>query len=323
MIWTTRKPTRRRYTVLLAAALSIAISANFAFGDSEDGEGVETISSAPDFGDDALLEGLAPEGWKYGTTIEHYNVATLYNKINGRSELYMAFDVRGLSWATFSPEGESGRFVDVFAYDMRGVSGAFGIYAVEREMDQPAVDLGREGYVTDGNHYFWKGDWYVYVQTSHEDEKGVKAGYQIAKALADRIVDSGDPVPGMDTLPEDGLKRDSITFYKTDAMSLDFMTNTFMGRYTHGDGLATCFVSKRDSKEDAENIRAQYIQFIEDYGDGLEHVTVDGVDLAVGDLGGGYTDVIFVLDTRIAGITGVRGKDSAVEAAKAFLSKLK
>lgn len=311
----------RPVVTLAFCALSIALAAPYAVADSHDSE--ETITSATPFGDDALLQGLAPDGWHLGTTIEHYNVASMYNKINGRSELYMAYDVRGLSWATFSPDNESGRFIDVFAYDMRSVEGAFGIYAIERETNQPPIDIGREGYLTDGNHYFWVGNWYIYVQSSKEDEFGTSAGYAVAKALAARIPDSGKPVSGLDLLPRQGIVHDSITFYKTDAMSLDFMTRTFMARYAHGDGLASCFVSKRDTAEDAVDIRRQYIEYMENYGDSFDRRTVDGVEFAVGDLGGGYTDVIFVIDTRIAGVSGVRGVDSAVEAAKAFLAKLK
>lgn len=283
----------------------------------------ESITSAPPFGDDALLEGLAPDGWKLGTAIEHYNVATLYNKIDGRSELYMAYDVRGLSWATFVPTDEKGRYVDVFAYDMRSVAGAFGIYAVERDVDQPPIDVGREGYLTDGNHYFWKGQWYVYVQSSHDDEKGVSTGYKIAKAIAARLEDSGEPVPGLDTLPTDGVVNDSITYFKADAMSLDFMTNTFMARYKDGENLVSCFVSQRESAEEAESIRKEYIQYMTDYGDTMEEIAVDGVKMAVGDLGGGYTDVVFVIDSRIGGVSAVRGKDAAVKAAREFLAKLR
>ena len=310
--------------VAITVILPVLMAATSRASAEGEGEGAEeTITSAPPFGDDALLEGLAPEGWGLGSPIEHYNVATLYNKINGRSELYMAYDVKGLSWATFVTESESGRFVDVFAYDMRSVSGAFGSYAVEREMDQPPAGLGRDSYRTGANHYFWKGNWYMYVQSSHDDDLGRQTAYALAKALADRIPDSGEEVMGLDWLPQDEILSDSVMYFKADAMSLDFMTHTFMARYKTDQGLVTGFVSKRESASDAESIRAAYGKYMEEYGVSATTETIDGVEMIVGNLGGGYHDIVFVIDTRIAGISSVRGRDTAVTAARSFLAKLK
>jgi hypothetical protein len=50
----------------------------------ESGEQIDTsIRDATPFGDDALLAGLGPEGWRQSGKIEHYNVASLYDKIDG------------------------------------------------------------------------------------------------------------------------------------------------------------------------------------------------------------------------------------------------
>ncbi len=282
----------------------------------------ESVQGAPDYDTGDLLEGLSPEGWKPSGPIEHYNVATLYNKINGRSELYMSYNVRGLSWVDLVQDEDQGRFIDVFIYDMRDATGAFGTYAVEREIDQPSAGLGREAYVSDGNHYFWKGKWYAYVQSSHDDEEGRAAGYAVAKALVDRLEDSGEAVRGLDWLPEDGLVRDSITYFLVDAMSLDFMTDTFMAKYEMGSGRVTCFITKRDSEEAAAKIVEEYGTYMEDYGEAGEHYDIDGIDVVIADLGGGYYDAIFHYGVTAAGVSAVKGKEETQSAAKAFVGRV-
>ena len=117
----------------------------------------------------------------------------------------MAYDVVGLSWVSFVHNDDPNLFMDVFLYDMATPTGAYGIYSVEREPGQEKVDLGREGYRTDSNHYFWKGKYYAYIQTSLETEPAIQASFTVAKNLADRLEDSGGPVEGIDLVPTEGL----------------------------------------------------------------------------------------------------------------------
>jgi len=261
------------------------------------------------FGDDALLEGLAPAGWTQLGGIEHYNVASLYDKIDGRSELYMGYDVKGLSWTTFGKDGDSSRFIDVFAYDMRSVTGAFGIYSVERELDQPKVEFGREGYRTRSNYYFWKGQYYVYVNSSHESDDATEAGRAIAAAIAGRLKDSGEPIIGIDWLPREGLVEDSIQFFKVDAMAMDFMTDTFTGLYTWTDDRIKVFITKKASDEEASNVLAKYHEYLNDYGDGVERFDVAGVSVSIANLGADFYDAVFQKGNTIAGVSAVKGGD--------------
>ncbi len=292
--------------------------------EEEAGEVDRSITDATPFGDDALLEGLAPEGWKRAGNIEHYNVASLYNKINGRSELYMAYDVLGLSWVSFVQEGEPNNFVDVFVYDMRNPTNAFGIFSVEREPDQPAVEAGRMAYRTGANYYFWKGKYYGYINASRDNEATRTAGKGILIALTQRLVDSGEPVEGLDWLPDEGLVEDTIQYYKVDAMSLDFLTDTFIAKYRFGDDQeARVFVSMRESEEDAQQIVESFKEYGQNYADSAETRTVEGVDVVVSDWGGGFYDAAFHLGPMVAGLSNVSGEETLNAVLPAVINRLR
>ncbi len=281
-----------------------------------------SIQSAEAFGDDALLEGLTPDGYTQAGDIEHYNVAALYDKIDGRSELYMSYDVIGLSWVSFKHNDDPNDFIDVFVYDMRATTTAFGIYSVEREIGQPKVDIGREGYTSDSNVYFWKGKYYAYIQASKDTEQSEAAADGIAREIASRLDDPGDEIIGLDRVPTDGMVEDSIQYFRTDAMSLDFMTDTFIARYGTEDDYVTAFMSTRDTTEDAADIVEKYKGYLTDYGDNVETVDVDGTPVTIGDLGGGYYDAIFHLENTVAGVSAIEGKDATLAAAKAEMERL-
>ena len=287
-------------------------------------EAVDTsIRDAGEFGDDALVADLSPEGWSQTGNIEHYNVATLYEKINGRSELYMAYDVLGMSWVTFVDSTDANNFIDLFIYDMREPTNAFGIYSVEREADQPPADLGREGYRTGSNYYFWKGDYYGYINASMENDRNTKAGIGVATALMQRIVDDGGAVEGLDWLPAEGLVTDTVQFFKADAMSLDFLNDTFLGMYETGGSSVRAFVSKRADEAEAADILAQFVTYGSDYADGTEQVEVDGVNVVLTDWGGDFYDVAFHVGATVAGLSNVEGKDLTNSATAELIAKLK
>ena len=273
-------------------------------------------------GNDALLAGLTPAGWQQPGKIEHYGVRDLYVKINGRSEMYMSYDVVGLSFVSYSNIANPGHFIDVFTYDMQTPTGAFGVYAVEREPEQPKIDIGREGYHSDSNIYFWKGQYYVYVQASNSDDASQSAALAVARGVAGRLTDMGGEVEGIDSLPTQGLLTNTIQYFKADAMSLDFMNETYTGKYELGSLTVTFFVSDRASEEEAESIRSQFVEYMEDYGEDVTKTTVDGVEITVGDLGGGYYDAVFRTGATVAGLTGLRGKDLSIETAKKELALL-
>ena len=71
------------------------------------------------------LEGLTPEGLTKKSPVRHYTEANLYDKINGRSELFHSYDVTGMTFVTFSTADDPSKFLDVFLYDMTTPLNAF------------------------------------------------------------------------------------------------------------------------------------------------------------------------------------------------------
>jgi len=292
--------------------------------DAEGGDAIDhsiTDASAP-FGDDNLVKDLAPQGWKQTGPIEHYNVAALYNKINGRSELYMAYDVLGLSWVSFVQESDPDNFVDLFVYDMRTPKNAFGIFSVEREPGQTPAQLGRLSYQTGSNMYFWQGNHYGYVNASRTNDANSKAAHDVLAGLMTRLSDSGETIDGLDWLPQEGLIQDTVQYFKADALSLDFLTDTFAGQYQMGDKKVRAFVSRRKDEAEAAALLASFTQYSKDYAEGAETTTVDGVEVSMADWGGVF-DGVFHLGSTVAGVSNVEGKDNVNAALSMLIKQIK
>ena len=312
---------KRKLTTLVFAAAAILLGAGIT-APALAQEGGGTPPDAP-YGDDALIEGLTPSGWEQVGDIEHYNVAALYDKIDGRSELYMAYDVLGLSWVSFVDKDDSSNFIDLFVYDLQSPSAAFGVFSVEREPGQPKLGFGRSGYRTGSNYFYWKGDYYAYVQASKDNDKSRAAGLAVAKGLEPRLKDDGSAVKGLDLVPIKTLVPETIQYFRSDAMSLDFMSNTFTAKYMVGETEVTAFMTRRGSNDEAADIVKQYRGYFADYGEDIQQKTVDGTGIALADLGGEYYDAVFQLDDVVAGVSATKGAEFTEKAAKALLALLK
>ncbi|GMV92862.1 MAG: hypothetical protein AMXMBFR82_26400 [Candidatus Hydrogenedentota bacterium] len=269
----------------------------------------------------AALSGVDVEGWER-SPVERYVVENLYDKINGRSELYMSYGVRGMVFATYTRTGHPTDFVDVFLYDMGSVAGGFGVYSVERWGDWEAAAWGREGYRTDTDAFFWKGAYYATVLGSSEAPEVREAQQRIAGGLANALPDSGESLWGLTVLPEKNLVPGSIQYFMVDAMSLSFMEDTFTAQYRYGEAEVTAFVAKREAEANARETRDAFVDYMKKYGDDAEELVDGETSLHVADMGGGYYDVVFAEGPYVGGVTFVAERALAIDAANTLRTEL-
>jgi hypothetical protein len=269
-----------------------------------------------------LLGGLAPQGWPGGAGTKEYGPENLYQEIDGRAELFLAYDVVAMTCATFENPSDLGQYIAVSVYDMGTPTQAFGVFSVERSGGEPAVDCGRAAYRSDAHYYVWKGQYYAQVVASGTSEAFVQMAGTMARRVADFLADSGEPVWGLAALPQEGLVADSVRYFQVDALGLDFMRYTYTAEYRRGDGAVTAFVSRRDTADEARSVIGRYALYAEQYGKGAELTASGAVPLLVCDMKGGF-DVVFQKGTLVGGILAVADRAEADRAAEDFWRALR
>jgi hypothetical protein len=85
----------------------------------------------------------------------------------------------------------------------------------------------------------------------------------------------------------------------------------------------TAFMTRRETPEDAAEVVQKFAGYLERYGDDVAAHDVDGTQVTVADLGGGYFDGVFQIGNVAAGVSAVEGAEATVKAATAILEKLK
>jgi Family of unknown function (DUF6599) len=268
------------------------------------------------------LESLTPEGFAQKSLVERYTEVNLYEKINGRSELFHAYDVKGMTFVTFCKADDPSKFIDVFLYDMTTPLGAFGVYSVERSSGSEPIATGDGGYRTKADFFFRKGQYYVSILTSGSDEDVQKAASALADVLAKRLKGKAAEIWGLAMLPAKNRVDDTIQYVMVDALGLDFLTNAFMAEYRDGEDEFTAFVSRCKSADHAAEVLAKYKAHFEEFGEMAEPAKIKGGAVVFADMGDGNVDGVCQVGDVIVGVTAVKGRDAAVKAMTFLLEGL-
>jgi len=275
---------------------------------------LDTVAPTPA----GLLEALAPPGWKTLGDVQQFTADNLYEKINGRAEQYLDYKFRRLTCVSLASIRDSSKLIDVYVFDMGRPAHAFGVYAGERTEGLPAVDLGREGYRADASYFFWKGRYYVQVLAADKGRDLAQAGLAVADALEKRLADDGEPLWGLTALPEADRVPGTVQYFVTDALSLDFLKDTYIAQYNKGGAKVTAFLSRQPSPAAAAETLASYEAHLNKYGKILKREENNAYKLVAGDMGGAF-DVVFRQGQLIGGVSMVESRALAEKAARDLL----
>lgn len=161
--------------------------------------------------------------WKKSAKPALYDRRTLFDYIDGGAELYLAFGFVGATAFQYGAGKDDEIKVDIF--DMRSPRGAFGVFAEGREAVSAEVGQGSDyggGLLT-----FWKHRWFVSVLGYPETEAKRKAVYQLGRAIAALIPETGSPPAIVASLPKPGLVESSVrTFYRHQLQN-DYVTVSY------------------------------------------------------------------------------------------------
>jgi len=190
-----------------------------------------------------IVASLTPKGWELHDTVMQFTPENLYEQINGRAEYYLAYDVIGMTFASFDKSTDDSIFINLSIYDMGTPTNAFGVFSGERPLEAPRLRVGRDAYRMGANHYIFHGQYYIQITAADNTDELRQVCMDLAKKVTDFLQDSGQPVWGLTALPETDRVPQSVQYFLVDALGLDFMRNTYTAKYYKGKIMVSIFLS--------------------------------------------------------------------------------
>ena len=289
-------------------------------------EAAATVQSTDTTEEDSIIQGpigvLPPElpGWSLMGAVEFFIPTNLYEKINGRAEQYLAYDCIGLETASLVYDENADLFLDIFIYDMRNTTNAFGIFSAERSPGD-AIEVGDEGYMSGASLFFRKGQYYNQVLAVDETPEVRAALDTAAEWISQRQSPAAGEFSVFDIFPKENQVPDSAQYAKVDGLGLSFMSDVYIVTYEQEGVEIPAFVTRRGSVTEAQQLLEEYRGCLSTYGALLPPLESDDITLTRGDMGGFY-DVVFQKGEYLGGVNFVADQTLAEEMATRLAENL-
>jgi hypothetical protein len=235
-------------------------------------------------------------GYKIKSDYPVYLPDNLWDFINGAADNYLANGFVDLHVAEYK-KGKAVIKAEIYRHSSNTL--AFGIYSSERSPSFRFIDLGAQGYITDGSINFFKGNYYVKIRTYSKKEKVLQAEESLAKRIAGMLTGEATMPEMLSLFPAEGKKANEETFINESVLGHSFLNKAFKAAYQIGNDEFSVFISDAASPEGAKKSAETYIA-----STGISPVETADSKFMLMD---GYNGTIFLAwkDKRIVIISGL------------------
>ncbi|WP_155318709.1 DUF6599 family protein [Desulfosarcina alkanivorans] len=199
---------------------------------------------------------------------ERFNADTLYEKINGRADLYLSSGFVSLNTQRFALKNDAASaWVEVFIYDMGTPENAFSVFSMQRRTGARATDGIPNGYRTDNAVFMAHARFYLELIGTDASEDLQRAVNWLAGAFAESHGGAATArAPGAGLFPEAGLAADSLRLIAANAFGYGQLNRIYRCDYLIDGIRLTAFVSEREDGDAASALAADYSQTLLSYG---------------------------------------------------------
>jgi hypothetical protein len=197
---------------------------------------------------------------------ESFNPDNLYDKIDGKAELYTAAGFSSLNCQRFALKAAPDQWFEWFDYGMNGAQQAFSVFTVQRRTEGQPLDIAPYSYRTQNALYFLSGSNYIEVVASAPTQPLMEAVLDMSKRFLAANPAAASRSPEMDLLPTENLVPDSDTLQSSDVFGFDRFTNVFTAQYRLSGADLTAFVTSCPSPDAARSLCSAYRAFLVENG---------------------------------------------------------
>jgi hypothetical protein len=257
------------------------------------------LISATSFAQELVVPQL--KGFRIKTDYPVYMPDNLWDFIDGAADTYLACGFVDLHVAEYK-KGKAVIKLEIYRHTDNTM--AFGIYSSERSPSFRFVNLGAQGYITDGAINFFKGSYYVKIKTYSKKEKVLKAEETLAEKVSGMLLGETMMPAMLSQFPSEGKKVNEESFINESVLGHSFLSKSFKAPYQIGNDVFSIFISESNSPEEAKKTVETYIA-----STGISPVETGDSKFMLND---GYNGTIFLAwkDKKIVIISGL-AKDQA------------
>ena len=206
----------------------------------------------------------ALDEWTPAGAPQVFSPDTLYDYINGGSDLYLKYDFEELQVLEYR-KGKMSVLAEVYRH--RDADHAFGIYSQERAPSAAFLALGAEGYYDTAVCTFIQGGYYVKLSSDGTGSEDREILLAFARRMSQELPTQTALPPVLSVFPAEGKKPSSEKFIAKDFLGYAFLHAGFIADYERSGQKYQLFVIAGDSPADTRAMLGQYLKQIKQEAD--------------------------------------------------------
>lgn len=231
--------------------------------------------------------------------VESYDSGNLYEKIDGKADLYLANGFVSLQSRRFVDKSAKDKWAEVYIYDMANGENSFAIYSLQKRSDNTPLNWAQFGYATSDSLYAAADEYYLEVSLSSDDASLFASAEKALKKLVASLSSGKTEIPFLNLFPKENLVADSFKFINADAFGSSDLKNIFAAEYKNNENSVTAYLTKDNSADTYD----KYYKFLMDNGGKESPCSLKMPDCRIIELFG-TTDIIFKVGDYFAGVRG-------------------
>jgi hypothetical protein len=191
-------------------------------------------------------------GWSPAGPPRTYTADNLFEYMDGNAEGYILYNFQEMRGVTCK-QGDVTFVVDIS--DMGDADFAYGLFASNRDLRQPAYAAGMGGQIVPRRLIFAKGKYYVEIAADPEGDH--TAALKLwATALEKAVPGITTPPPALAWFPAEG--RQSLRLVPESVLGLRLLKRGYMAQYDYGKAFVIFEDSPESAKATMEKLKARF-----------------------------------------------------------------
>ncbi len=216
------------------------------------------------------------EGWTLDGKVILYDKDTLFDRIDGESELYFPYGFHMLAYARYQNKQNPMIAIDADVYKMGSLLDAYGIFANYRRKDDADAAVGGGGTVSSSQLFFYQDRYFVRLQITGTTSTREDIFLACAKAISKNLPQNAGRPKELDAFSVPAVVKKSERYVAQSLLGYEFFRRGLIADAMIGSEQVQVFVVFEQSGEAAQKTFDQYRSYLKQSGSDARIDAVQG-----------------------------------------------
>lgn len=202
------------------------------------------------------------EGWTMDGKPALFDKDTLFDRINGESELYFPYGFEALAYARYENKQDPKIAIDIDVYKMGSLIDAFGMFANYRRKDDADLAVGGQGTLSSSQVFFYQDRYFVRLQVTGATSAPRDAFLGCAQAVSQNLPVNASRPKELEAFAVPSVAKRSERYVAQSLLGYDFFRKGMIADAVLNNEQVQVFVVSEGSRDAAARTFDRYRSYL-------------------------------------------------------------